>query len=96
LLPKVVGCLLGRIVPFKSIEHDVEVKSIQEAYDYCHSGGWELPPEFYFSPACVSGDSFRLPDWSHNNADEFVYMHRKFLESDCVSKGLAHWIDCLF
>jgi hypothetical protein len=70
--------------------------SLQAMYDWCAAGDApsELPPEFFFAPDAVS--NIALPDWCSNDPDEFVYMHRKFLESDDVSAGLARWIDFVF
>lgn len=66
----------------------------------------ELIPEFFFQPEfLVNADGFdlgqlndddigtvQLPNWAHNPI-EFVYLHRKALESEYVSKNLHHWID---
>jgi hypothetical protein len=55
----------------------------------------ELTPEFFYSPH-IFGDDFRLPEWCHNSPFEFVYLHRKALESDSVSSHLSTWIDRVF
>lgn len=69
----------------------------------------ELPPEFFFSPEVFEnmnefdlgwsqgqriGDVL-LPTWA-SNALEFVYFHRKALESDYVSRTLHKWIDLIW
>ena len=70
---------------------------------------WELPPEFYFCPevlenlngfdlgetnGAVIGD-VKLPPWAQN-ALEFIYFHRKVLESDHVSSNIHKWIDLIW
>ena len=69
----------------------------------------ELPPEFYFQPEFLCNidkydfgkidgaviDDVVLPPWAKNSM-EFVYLHRKALESDYVSKTLHRWVDLTF
>jgi hypothetical protein len=76
---------------------------------YDASEYWELPPEFFFCPeflrnlnkfdlGTISGsriEDVKLPKWAAN-ATEFVYLHRKALESDFVSENLNKWIDLLW
>jgi hypothetical protein len=71
-------------------------ESIQQMYNWCtlSDTASELPPEFFFMPEAI--EHLSLPDWCSNNPDEFIYMHRKFLESDDVSAGLERWIDLIF
>ena len=70
----------------------------------------ELIPEFFYCPEflknidhynlglnikiCPKGD-VALPPWC-SSALEFVYLNRKALESDYVSRNLHHWIDLMF
>jgi hypothetical protein len=70
---------------------------------------WEVTPEFYFCPEIfenlngfnlgVSGgrtiNDVVLPKWA-TSALEFVYLHRKALESDVVSRSLHMWIDLVW
>jgi hypothetical protein len=70
---------------------------------------WELPPEFYFCPEFLEnlnrfdlgvsdgqiiGD-VGLSPWATTPL-EFVYLHRKVLESPRVSGSLHHWIDLIW
>lgn len=84
--------------------------SLQKAYDAatlvdvltCN----ELTPEFYSAPHFFTNDrlfmndneknpAFQLPAWA-SSAEEFVYIHRKALESRIVSSALNSWIDLMF
>ncbi len=40
-------------------------------------------------------DNVKLPKWA-KNAQEFLEINRKALESDYVSNNLNHWIDLIF
>jgi hypothetical protein len=69
----------------------------------------ELVPEFFFQPeflvnsngfdlgqangVCI--DNVALPGWAKTPID-FVYLHRKALESDFVSANLGAWIDLIW
>ena len=69
----------------------------------------ELIPEFFFTSSFLENrdhfdlgkiddhivDNVVLPNWS-SSAIEFIYIHRKLLESDYVSKHLNEWIDLIF
>ncbi|EAY02572.1 Beige/BEACH domain containing protein [Trichomonas vaginalis G3] len=62
----------------------------------------ELTPEFFGMPeflfnnqAKKPNDDVELPKWS-KNATEFVYLHRKILESPKVTENLHHWIDLIW
>jgi hypothetical protein len=94
--PSLLAALLGQIEPFSSLPNSRHFSSLQEMYDWCAASPepCELPPEFFFLPECFVG--LKLPDWCSNDPDEFVYMHRKFLESDDVSATLPRWIDLIF
>lgn len=37
-----------------------------------------------------------LPPWAEGSAENFIYFHRKALESDYVSENLHNWIDLIF
>ncbi|KAK8838288.1 hypothetical protein M9Y10_035711 [Tritrichomonas musculus] len=65
----------------------------------------ELIPEFFFFPEFLrninnieneSVCDVELPKWANNSANEFVYLHRKALESDFVSLHLNEWIDLIW
>jgi hypothetical protein len=74
---------------------------MSEATEY-----WELTPEFYFCPDFLLNENHfdlgqlegkpvgavRLPPWAQTALD-FVYLHRKALESPIVSQTLHNWID---
>lgn len=69
----------------------------------------ELIPEFYFMPEFLMNlnhydlgstkdgrvDSVKLPSWA-SSAEEFIYIQRKGLESDFVSRTLSLWIDLVW
>lgn len=67
----------------------------------------ELIPELFFCPEIlvnrnhfdlgtrVPQDDVRLPAWASSPID-FIYQHRKALESDYVSQHLNDWIDLMF
>jgi hypothetical protein len=70
----------------------------------------ELVPEFYFQPEfLVNSNNFdlgkdpsggcvnhvTLPAWATSPL-EFVYLHRKALESDVVSETICQWIDLIW
>ncbi|OHS98771.1 hypothetical protein TRFO_01810 [Tritrichomonas foetus] len=63
----------------------------------------ELCPEFYFCPEFLTNkdrfdigiDDVILPKWA-SSPEEFIYMHRKALESRKVRAKLHEWIDLLF
>jgi hypothetical protein len=70
---------------------------------------WELTPEFFACPEFLvnangfdlgvsEGESIgdvKLPNWASSPL-EFVYLHRKALESEHVSQKLPHWIDLIW
>ncbi|XP_076823781.1 neurobeachin-like protein 1 isoform X1 [Clavelina lepadiformis] len=71
----------------------------------------ELIPEFFYMPEFLENsngfdlgklqfsqdavDNVILPKWAKSPAD-FIFQHRKALESDHVSSHLHHWIDLVF
>jgi hypothetical protein len=56
----------------------------------------ELAPEFfYFSEFLLAPDTI-LPKWAKGSPFEFIYGHRKALESGPVSEHLNKWIDLVF
>lgn len=88
---------------FSSIEHAWYLSSnVQNDYR-------ELIPEFFCSPEFLSNrdhfnlgkangedvDDVSLPKWA-STPMEFIYLHRKALESDYVTKHLNEWIDLVW
>lgn len=69
----------------------------------------ELVPEFFFQPECLVNfnrfdfgenafgvvDDVGLPPWA-DSPYSFVYLQRKGLESDFVSRALSSWIDLVW
>jgi hypothetical protein len=69
----------------------------------------ELIPEFFFEPEFMVNlngfdlgvadqgaiDNVELPKWARDPM-EYVYLHRKALESRHVTSSLNHWIDLIF
>ncbi|OHS95234.1 Beige/BEACH domain containing protein [Tritrichomonas foetus] len=106
--PTLVSYYLSRIEPYNSIPKDMKIeklrftkdtfKSMQECYNRSSSpkvsNCYELTPEFFTSPFYFTGD-FELPLWA-SDEEEFIYMHRKLLESPKVSQYLNKWIDMIF
>ena len=71
----------------------------------------ELTPEWYSDPTfllnhqnyqfgtTVDGQEIgnvELPPWADNNADKFIEIMRRALESDICSAMLPDWIDLIF
>ena len=54
-----------------------------------------LTPEYYYFPYIIISED-ELPEWCHKSKFEFVYKHRKLLESDAVSNRLHIWFDNIF
>lgn len=88
------------------------VTSIEQLFASIVKGNaesWELSPEFFFQAEFLTNDNqfdlgtinneriddIELPKWSHSPFD-FIYKHRKALESDFVSEHLNEWIDLNF
>ncbi|OHT06288.1 hypothetical protein TRFO_25702 [Tritrichomonas foetus] len=67
------------------------IYSCDDFLHYAQENKTELVPEFYSMPELFSEINFALPMWS-NTPMEFVYLHRKALESDLVSQNLHIWI----
>ena len=76
----------------------------------CHMNDYrELVPEFFFCPAFFENrnhfdlgqsdgkdvNDVELPKWASSSM-EFIYIHRKVLESDRVSEMLHQWIDLMW
>jgi hypothetical protein len=91
-----VASLLNRVIPFSRLPRSQTFSSLHEAGSFFRRQKLctELPPDFFFSPASVTG--FDLPTWAHGDPDAFVYFHRKLLECDAVSRDLHVWIDLVF
>lgn len=61
----------------------------------------ELIPEFFFFPEFLINNNTDfnnvvLPPWANNSPFEFIYMHRKALESHYVSSHINEWIDLIW
>ena len=71
----------------------------------------ELIPEFFYFPDFLKNinkfdlgkneddtdvNDVILPPWANNSPIEFIYLHRKALESDFVSSHLNEWIDLIW
>lgn len=92
---------LHAIEPFTSLENDTITEDMFSLDGYLNFAQkdkkicLELVPEFYSMPEVFMSPSFALPMWAHSSID-FVYRHRKVLESDLVSQKLHLWIDNVF
>ena len=82
--------------------------SIKDTFNLCNhttNDYRELIPEFFCMPEfLVNSDNFdlgsgisdvQLPPWASSPL-EFIYLHRKALESDYVSTHLHEWIDLIW
>lgn len=101
LRPADIADCLSRLPPFKCDHpcdsYEAIFKKSTEDLN-CFS---ELPAEFYFLPeAFIENDdhtkNLKFPKWSNNNAFDFVYLSRKVLESEIVSKTIPRWIDMIW
>lgn len=104
--PTLVNYYLKKICPYNIISEskmfekyylsEEQFSSIEESYDLAvtNSNCWELTPEFFYAPEFFEG--VKLPKWANDDPQTFVYLHRKILESDEVSKKLNEWIDLIF
>ena len=93
--PSMVSKLLSNIEPFASFTSE-RVISLQKEYTLALTalGNYtELTPEFFFQPEVV--ENMKLPEWAKSPFD-FIYMHRKALESDYVSSTINKWIDLIW
>ena len=92
---------LHAIEPFASLETDTITEDMFSLDGYLSFAqkdkkiSLELVPEFYSMPEIFMSPSFALPMWAQSPFD-FVYCHRKVLESDAVSNQLHIWIDNVF
>jgi hypothetical protein len=55
----------------------------------------EIAPEFFFFAELLFTRDVELPKWAHS-AFDFVYWHRKALESEITSRKIHEWIDFVF
>ncbi|OHT13798.1 hypothetical protein TRFO_16026 [Tritrichomonas foetus] len=85
--------------------------SISKTYEFalknpsCYQ---ELIPEFFFQPEFLRNlnqlqisnlgllNDVQLPNWANGSTTKFIYLHRKALESNHVSKHLNKWIDLIW
>jgi len=65
--------------------------SMEDVMEFAKKNNLELTPEFYYMPELFENHPFVLPKWSESSID-FVYNHRKVLESDLISSQLHIWI----
>lgn len=95
--PSSVYYFLGKIPPFDRIEDHFKlgkITSLSETFKIMNNlqTSFELPPQYFISPDYID---FELPKWCQDKY-EFVYLHRKALESDNVTQNLNSWIDLIF
>jgi hypothetical protein len=102
--PSFVWLWLGRLPPFNGISPENDpFPSLQAAFfdPVLARRNSELPPEFFCQPEIFENlmvldvAEIELPKWALTPM-EFVYLHRKALESDHVSAHLHEWIDLFF
>ena len=96
--PTAVLRFLSKIEPFASMAESSMVSITDEFKLASGATGTlgeysELTPEFFFLPEAFTDVS--LPPWA-SNPYEFVYVHRKLLESDIVSAHIHRWIGLIW
>ena len=80
----------------KKLDYSSIFNSIDESYK---SAKTELIPEFFYLPEFLKSKEYGdviLPPWSNQSSIEFIYLHRKALESKFVSEHLNEWIDLIW
>ena len=102
--PSLISYYLSNIYPFSRIKKNEKIKisnkmkSIQTASEECSTDTncYELTPEFFYSSYVF--ENIKLPKYEGKEItpDEFVYYHRKVLESDQISSTLHLWINKIF
>ena len=92
-LPPFSKCELETMFPI--LESPNEFKSLNSALIAIQSSEncTELPPEFFCCPEAFPSNFNFSP---FETAADFVYAHRKALESNFVSQNLHKWIDLIF
>jgi hypothetical protein len=100
-----VAYWLIRLPPFTylSSEGSSVFTNFAESLEFLQNSGlnWELVPEFFCQPESLGPvgelqiSPLVLPYWCQGSMD-FVYLHRKLLESDHVSSQLHKWIELVF
>ena len=95
LLPRAaVTYYLLAIHPFASFhDYDSHPSSVQSFLNFVNETGFEFVPELYSMPEILDG--LELPSWASSPID-FVYKHRKVLESETVSSAIHLWIQQVF
>eukprot|EP01083_Nonionella_stella_P142433 440709_1 len=101
----------GRFDHSDRLFHDLGEMYLHQSKKSFHAVRELCPEFFYFSSFLVNGACYELgkrehdgiavnnvilPDWCHNNAQIFIEMHRRALESSHVSSHLHEWIDLIF
>jgi len=96
LSPNVVIEYLKNIEPFSSLNSESSTLSIHDLFNKAINDDMpaELVPEYFMMPEAIEGRIPNVP-WA-SNSFEFVYYHRKILESPTVSQLLHHWIDLVW
>ena len=108
LSPMNVCYYMMRLEPFARRHKSTETfTSIPDRFDWLMSDdvteNEELPPEFFYMPDFLGtlqtdgtySETVGLPPWAKDPI-EFVYLHRKALESEYVSNNLHKWIDMIW
>lgn len=88
---------LFRIDPFTSKHKESSNSSMFKSIN--ETSATELIPEFFFLPEFLKSKIFGdviLPSWSNKSPNEFIYLHRKALESEYVFLHLNEWIDSIW
>lgn len=109
LPPDIIDRFMMRIEPFTTLHlnkqnHQFNKKTIINNIESINEEKTEIIPEFFYFPEFLmnlnqlSIDEFSIPKFksSIQNSFEFIYRHRKILETKKVSKDLNEWIDSIF
>jgi WD40 repeat protein len=93
LIRPIVLSYLQQIQPFTRISFDDVLRRFSLDDFLGHSqDAQETIREYFAMPEAVMSPSFALPMWAESPFD-FIYKHRKLLESQTVSQTLHFWIN---
>ena len=105
ITPEAIDNYLVRTEPFTTLHlhkqnYTFQKDKIFQNMDYSFNNKVELIPEFFFCPEILMNlNKLQIPEFQlPENLDpfEFIYKHRKFLESDEVTNNLHNWIDLIW
>jgi hypothetical protein len=84
--------------PFTTLAKECDIGHVFSVDDFMETESVitpEIIPELFSMPEIVGSPNFALPLWANSPMD-FIYIHRKLLESVHVSHSLSEWITMIF